>query len=49
MEKAALNSLPEFLIGQAQDQYAMTGCTAIIAPQGGSMRHRYPKGISRHP
>lgn len=34
MEKASLDSLPEFLIGQAQDQHAMTGCTAIIAPQG---------------
>lgn len=34
MERATLDALPEFLIGQAQDTEAMTGCTAIIAPQG---------------
>lgn len=34
MEKVTLDALPEFLIGQAQDTEAMTGCTAIIAPMG---------------
>lgn len=34
MEKTALSELSEFLIGQAQDEAAMTGCTAIIAPNG---------------
>lgn len=34
MERVTLDALPEFLIGQAQDTEAMTGCTAIIAPQG---------------
>lgn len=34
MEKIDLTEMSEFLIGQAQDETAMTGCTAIIAPQG---------------
>lgn len=34
MDRIALNTLSEFLIGQAQDTTAMTGCTAIIVPDG---------------
>lgn len=34
MEQIALTELPDFLIGQAQDESAMTGCTAVIAPKG---------------
>ena len=34
MERIAPGALPAFLIGQAQDHDAMTGCTAIIAPGG---------------
>lgn len=34
MERIALTELSDFLIGQAQDETAMTGCTAIIAPKG---------------
>lgn len=34
MERVTLDSLSEFLIGQAQDLNAMTGCTAIIVPDG---------------
>lgn len=34
MEKIPITELSDFLIGQAQDETAMTGCTAIIAPKG---------------
>ena len=34
MEQVGLTELSDFLIGQAQDHTAMTGCTAIIAPEG---------------
>ena len=34
MEKIELTELTDFLVGQAQDETAMTGCTVIIAPQG---------------
>ena len=34
MERISIGSLSEFLIGQAEDTDAMTGCTAIIAPSG---------------
>ena len=34
MEKIDISRLSEFLIGQAQDTAAMTGCTAVIAPEG---------------
>lgn len=34
MEPMSLRELSDFLIGQAQDEKAMTGCTAIIAPNG---------------
>jgi L-aminopeptidase/D-esterase-like protein len=34
MERISINELNEFLVGQAQDQTAMTGCTAIIVPEG---------------
>ena len=34
MIKTDLSALPEFLIGQAENKEAMTGCTAIIAPNG---------------
>lgn len=34
MEQVNLRSLSDFLIGQAQDHTAMTGCTAVIAPNG---------------
>jgi L-aminopeptidase/D-esterase len=34
MEQIVINQLNEFLIGQAQDEIAMTGCTVIIAPEG---------------
>jgi L-aminopeptidase/D-esterase-like protein len=34
MEKISITNLSDFLIGQAQDETAMTGCTAIIAPEG---------------
>jgi len=34
MEKFDISELQEFLIGQASDENAMTGCTAIIAPEG---------------
>ena len=34
MERADISELKDFLIGQAQDFDAMTGCTAIIAPEG---------------
>lgn len=34
MEKIELESLEDFLVGNAQDFDAMTGCTAIIAPDG---------------
>ena len=32
MERIDLRELTDFLVGQAQDVAAMTGCTAIIAP-----------------
>lgn len=34
MENIPITELPDFLIGQAQDETAMTGCTAVIAPKG---------------
>lgn len=34
MEQISITRFPDFLIGQAQDITAMTGCTAIIAPKG---------------
>ena len=34
MERIDLRELTDFLVGQAQDEAAMTGCTAIIAPKG---------------
>ena len=34
MRRARLDDLPAFLIGQAEHPTAMTGCTAIIAPEG---------------
>lgn len=34
MERIPIESLSEFLIGQAEDTDAMTGCTAVIAPSG---------------
>lgn len=34
MERVEISALFDFLIGQAQDETAMTGCTAIIAPKG---------------
>ena len=34
MEQIAFTEITDFLIGQAQDKTAMTGCTAIIAPNG---------------
>lgn len=34
MEQISLTEISDFLIGQAQDENAMTGCTAIIAPNG---------------
>lgn len=34
MKQIALTEITDFLVGQAQDELAMTGCTAIIAPNG---------------
>ena len=34
MERIELIQLTDFLVGQAQDETAMTGCTVIIAPEG---------------
>lgn len=34
MERINISELSDFLIGQAQDRSAMTGCTAVIAPKG---------------
>jgi len=34
MEKIDIKELEEFLIGQASDEKAMTGCTAVICPEG---------------
>ena len=34
MEKIEITELTDFLVGQAQDEKAMTGCTVIIAPEG---------------
>lgn len=34
MEKIDIKQLDDFLLGQAQDEKAMTGCTTIIAPKG---------------
>ncbi len=34
MEQIALTEISDFLVGQTQDETAMTGCTAIIAPNG---------------
>lgn len=34
MERITLESIEDFLVGNAQDTDAMTGCTAIIAPAG---------------
>ena len=34
MERIELTQLTDFLVGQAQDETAMTGCTVIIAPEG---------------
>ena len=34
MEKIELTQLTDFLVGQAQDETAMTGCTVIVAPEG---------------
>ena len=34
MERASIDELADFLIGQAEDAHAMTGCTAILAPAG---------------
>ena len=34
MDRIDLRELTDFLVGQAQDEAAMTGCTAIIAPKG---------------
>ena len=34
MEKIELTQLTDFLVGQAQDETAMTGCTVILAPEG---------------
>lgn len=34
MDIIPITELSDFLIGQAQDETAMTGCTAIIAPNG---------------
>lgn len=34
MEQFSLTEISDFSIGQAQDETAMTGCTAIIAPKG---------------
>lgn len=34
MEKITLDALKDFLVGNAQDTDAMTGCTAVIAPEG---------------
>lgn len=34
MERILLSEIQDFLIGQEQDYKAMTGCTAIIAPEG---------------
>jgi len=34
MEKIELTELTDFLVGQAQDETAMTGCTVILAPEG---------------
>jgi L-aminopeptidase/D-esterase-like protein len=34
MESFSIAEITDFLIGQAQNQTAMTGCTAIVAPRG---------------
>ena len=34
MEKIEITELTDFLVGQAQDETAMTGCTVILAPEG---------------
>ncbi len=34
MEKIEITELADFLVGQAQDETAMTGCTVVIAPEG---------------
>ena len=34
MEKIDISELTDFLVGQAQDETAMTGCTVVIAPEG---------------
>lgn len=34
MKQISLTEISDFLVGQAQDEAAMTGCTAIIAPNG---------------
>ena len=34
MERVSISELSDFLIGHAQNYDAMTGCTAIIAPEG---------------
>ncbi len=34
MEKIEITELADFLVGQAQDEIAMTGCTVVIAPEG---------------
>ncbi len=34
MEKIQINQLSDFLLGQAEDLNAMTGCTCVIAPEG---------------
>lgn len=34
MERFSVDAIQEFCIGQVQDYDAMTGCTAILAPQG---------------
>ncbi len=34
MERVSITTLSDFMVGQAQDETAMTGCTAIIAKKG---------------
>ncbi|MCQ2529764.1 MAG: P1 family peptidase [Lachnospiraceae bacterium] len=34
MDKIQINQLTDFMLGQAQDLNAMTGCTCVIAPEG---------------
>lgn len=34
MKKIGIENFTDFIVGQAEDAHAMTGCTAIIAPNG---------------